>query len=283
LLKLRDQTRAYFEQPTVEEHVAPIEVLARQLGHTYHYHTHTEDMVEERIPPVTLTVEAWTVSLKQAWAINLREYADPEARYIEAGKNPFDFTIAVSLPDESGQLVQHHIRGVLRYYPHNGSGETLPTIDLHRCETAAQASQDSTVATHRSEAAIADTFHVFWQYRLVPQSTIMELAYWPSPSWFSENRDRVAPNWRSRIHGSLFFEWSFPIRNNKLELNPSIPLKEVTRVSFAAESSRYLTVRSAVTQIEGHDVRRRPKHQKPIHGAYPPVAHARQRLHLSRH
>lgn len=62
---------------------------------------------------------------------------------------------------------------------------------------------------------------VYWQNRLVPESILSHLPFFPSTHSNSavSKKDSVAKDWKNRIGGFLFFDWSFRhISNNKLKI-----------------------------------------------------------------
>jgi hypothetical protein len=55
-------------------------------------------------------------------------------------------------------------------------------------------------------AAGGRTLDVFWCHRLVPESSLDSLPFWPSAEWARTHRDQLGPDWKNRLHGSLFFQ-----------------------------------------------------------------------------
>ena len=63
------------------------------------------------------------------------------------------------------------------------------------------------------------TFTIYWQNRLVPQSQVLKLPFFPELSSRSQcNAENIAVKWRYRVKGFLFFDWNQRISNNKLKL-----------------------------------------------------------------
>ena len=128
----------------------------------------------------------------------------------------------------------------IRYFPHNGSSETLPSRSYVKdslsagsasedaddiptqasalTQGPAQAPTSSASSSGSMTVAAERTLDVFWCHRLVPDSGLDSLPFWPSTKWENANLDKVGSHWRQRLHGSLFFPWHFPISNNKLKL-----------------------------------------------------------------
>lgn len=64
-----------------------------------------------------------------------------------------------------------------------------------------------------------DTFSVFWQNRLVPESTAKKLFFFPTWSKHQLAEKGISDRWQERVRGLLFFDWNFQfISNNKLKL-----------------------------------------------------------------
>lgn len=64
------------------------------------------------------------------------------------------------------------------------------------------------------------TFTIYWQDRLVPESFITKLTFFPDAVTKKQCSDKGLPEkWRWRVKGFLFFDWHFKhISNNKLKL-----------------------------------------------------------------
>jgi hypothetical protein len=183
------------------------------------------------------------------------------------------------------QEMQHRIRGEVRYYPHDGSRETLPTgndlLEIVKADhlnnneeenddddatededvffdallfggesssnkrskgtltqggnMLTQASQGTAIgraamtddnfvdltSDSSDKPQISKVFDVYWSHRLVPESKVNRLPFFPSDKWLLDHRDEIGPLCLDRLHGSLFFDWHFPISNNKLRLLPA--------------------------------------------------------------
>jgi hypothetical protein len=59
-----------------------------------------------------------------------------------------------------------------------------------------------------------DIFNVIWQNRLVPETTVRELHFFPKRKVVELNE-----KWKHRLKGFLFLDWNFGhISNNKLQI-----------------------------------------------------------------
>jgi hypothetical protein len=88
-------------------------------------------------------------------------------------------------------------------------------------ETYDQDTSGSSAVEARSNGNNLDrTIQVYWQNRLVPESTLSQLPFFPSTNANSSaSKFELAKSWRGRIGGFLFFDWSFRhISNNKLKI-----------------------------------------------------------------
>lgn len=59
---------------------------------------------------------------------------------------------------------------------------------------------------------------ILWVDRLVPESSISQLTFFPAPNEKKLINDNIAPLWKNRVKGYLFFDRNFPITNNKLRI-----------------------------------------------------------------
>jgi len=130
----------------------------------------------------------------------------------------------------------------VRYYPHNGQREPIlerrydpQPSDFEEAEDhdeEAGVSDDSATLTQASgltqagltqsgagsgggtrlsgsgtgKGVSSGTMDVFWCHRLVPESSLDSLPFWPSKEWENTHRDELGPDWKNRLHGSLFFQ-----------------------------------------------------------------------------
>ncbi|CAM9825307.1 unnamed protein product [Scytosiphon promiscuus] len=92
------------------------------------------------------------------------------------------------------------VTGVIHYYPYDGEKETRP-------QARADEEDDESI-----------TIEAFWEGRLVPESHAAGLSFFPPQRLNKKEREALGTSWRRRIKGMLFFDWNFPISNNKLKL-----------------------------------------------------------------
>ncbi len=97
------------------------------------------------------------------------------------------------------------------YFPYKNGCESRPhlsdVIDL------ADGSDHAVDLNANSESIV----RVYWQNRLVPETEVKDLPFFPNTT--SLNKAKVTRNWKSRVVGFLFFDWQFNlIANNKLKL-----------------------------------------------------------------
>ena len=98
-------------------------------------------------------------------------------------------------------------------------------------EDATSLDGDATQSTSRVEddsKVGASMINVYWQDRLVPETTLSALPFFPDYKRPSMCETMGIPaNWRDRLQGYLFFGWDFPhISNNKLKFQVDPNLDE---------------------------------------------------------
>ncbi len=97
------------------------------------------------------------------------------------------------------------VNGIVFYFPFKGK-ETKPVKLVEQTER----NDNGEVDTNNQ------TVYVYWQNRLVPETTISWLDFFPKPKLSDAT---LGKNWKDRILGLLFLDWNFPhISNNKLKL-----------------------------------------------------------------
>ena len=98
------------------------------------------------------------------------------------------------------------VKGIIFYFPFKGR-ETKPVKVIDQTErNDAGGEIDSST----------QTVYVYWQNRLVPETTISWLDFFPKPKSADAT---LGKNWKDRILGLMFLNWDFPhISNNKLKL-----------------------------------------------------------------
>ena len=150
---------------------------------------------------------------------------------------------------------KHTMRGMIFYYPHTSARESRPSLrakaawegdDLEgsagvtgHAAGAAPASPRGTTNTSSSSSSRArpsmaaplpsdleqqsvldDVFSVFWGDRLVPETEMRSLPFFPRAKTRLQCESAQLPeNWAGRIKGFLFLDWEFKhIQNNKLQI-----------------------------------------------------------------
>jgi len=147
----------------------------------------------------------------------------------------------------SGTRKRHVMRGMIFYYPHTSAKESRPTMRVKggvvrgNLDSAmgamdpaggASSSREASGRGRPSRAVIDiteteqqgfdDVFSVFWGDRLVPETELRSLPFFPlGARTRNECEDKKLPeNWAGRIKGFLFLDWEFKhIQNNKLQIN----------------------------------------------------------------
>ena len=120
------------------------------------------------------------------------------------------------------------MEGIIFYYPFEGGRETKPTrFESKATEDDEEGAEEGRHrhSQHRDEDeednANADTsvFDVFWQRRLVPESKVSVLKFFPKNDKYHSMQNNLPEAWRGRLKGFLFFDASFRhISNNKLKI-----------------------------------------------------------------
>jgi hypothetical protein len=126
------------------------------------------------------------------------------------------------------------VEGIIFYFPTKNGCTTIPdtssVVPRHLSHTAAQEVRSSQ-ASGAAASAVQEDFgilsaavggpmcSVYWQDRLVPETEITSLPFFPE--WRLARiceQNNVPVDWRDRIRGFLFFGWDFHhISNNKLK------------------------------------------------------------------
>jgi hypothetical protein len=103
------------------------------------------------------------------------------------------------------------VEGFLMYFPYRNGMESRPDHDI--LNEIIEESEVETTIRESTDCII----RIYWQNRLVPESHLQELPFFP-PLAIS-NRSDITRNWRARVVGCIFFDWQFNlIANNKLKL-----------------------------------------------------------------
>eukprot|EP00752_Nemacystus_decipiens_P004173 g3816.t1 len=128
---------------------------------------------------------------------------DVESRLNSTRKDSFLFHMEVLHPMQNPrgeEMKRLPVTGVIHYYPYDGDKETRPALRPDE-------EDDESI-----------TVEAFWEGRRVPESNAATLSFFPSSKLSKKEREALGSSWRRRIKGMLFFDWNFPISNNKLKL-----------------------------------------------------------------
>eukprot|EP01038_Epipyxis_sp_PR26KG_P014495 gene14495-19457_t len=230
----------------------------RKLDNTQNYQYsqyQSTQTVESTSPKLSLIFNIFKDN-ESKLLMNLNEDEDSIFyQYVNLGRNgqsrngpqPLKFSINIPSPDvinnnsfaaysqlsggQPGMILEHKLHGVLFYYPYEEGKETKPV---------------STSSSTSSEVEANDNhlFHVFWQNRLVPETFVEQLPFFPAGAKTKGQCDKkqIAVNWRNRIKGFLFFDWSFKhISNNKLKIQVDPNLNDWINSKEVHDSPFYLS------------------------------------------
>eukprot|EP01038_Epipyxis_sp_PR26KG_P014494 gene14494-19456_t len=129
---------------------------------------------------------------------------------------PLKFSITIPSPNlttgrsnEVRPTEKHTVNGILFYYPYKDGKSTKPKSNsFYEVET------NSNSTDH--------VFDVFWQNRLVPETHVEKLSFFPKTVSNIKKQCldmKISMDWKNRIKGLLFFDWNFKhISNNKLKI-----------------------------------------------------------------
>jgi len=115
----------------------------------------------------------------------------------------------------------HNVEGILFYYPFEGGRETRPERTPLLCEDDSDPGDEAGTALSKEGELDVPTFDIFWQHRLVPESKVSSLSFFPKGLRSAHQCEAVSVsvNWRRRLRGFLFFDAEFThISNNKLKI-----------------------------------------------------------------
>jgi hypothetical protein len=85
------------------------------------------------------------------------------------------------------------------YFPKTGEGKTNPNLTI----------------AGSADISEYPVFNVYWQSRLVPETAVCNLPFFPIRS----NKSNIPQDWKSRVKGYLFLDGTFKhISNNKLKI-----------------------------------------------------------------
>ena len=71
----------------------------------------------------------------------------------------------------------------------------------------------------------------FWQGRLVPDSHIYRLPFFPDAKRSAGDRDELPDKCLARVRGMLFWQWDMPISNNKVRVRDAEKKMQTRAVS----------------------------------------------------
>ena len=128
-------------------------------------------------------------------------------------------------------LQRQPVFGVVMYYPHKGGVESKP-VQRRSSATAEDRAEVSAEAPHTAhDGEFRDNnklFSVLWQDRLVPDTFVSQLPFFPlfsSKAFFA--KAGFSPSVQYRMKGFLFLSWNFKhISNNKLSIQMDPPLSD---------------------------------------------------------
>jgi hypothetical protein len=182
---------------------------------------------------ISISCELWQKGIR-TWGRNLAEHDSIISRHVSAAENTFDFEVEIKNPERpedcaEGETYIKYLtcKGRMYYFPFQG-GETRPWRGDDQCSFADDASiadepdddeqqqqQQQQQLTSGPSAEVVVNF--FWQGRLVPESKVSNMVFFPPAKLRPYDRDRFGP-WRQRTACALFMDWNCPISNNKLKL-----------------------------------------------------------------
>lgn len=82
--------------------------------------------------------------------------------------------------------------------------------------TQHQPDEDEEDQQSKAYVGTEDVFNVFWQHRLVPDTTVQDLKIFPTKGQAEKD---ISDRWKYRLKGFLFLDRKFPhITNNKLQI-----------------------------------------------------------------
>jgi hypothetical protein len=106
------------------------------------------------------------------------------------------------------------VDGLLFYFPTRAGLSTMPNVS-----SVIEADGDLGIYEDEAEEARKLACSVYWQDRLVPETEIKTLPFYPSAKSATQcDQEKIPVKWRDRVRGFLFFGWDFRhISNNKLK------------------------------------------------------------------
>lgn len=137
------------------------------------------------------------------------------------------------------------------YYPTRSGNPTKPRKSSLMVDLADEDGHCSdTCKEDEVESAHQNAVSVYWQDRLVPETQLASLPFFPDCRTQHQcEKESIPVGWRDRLHAFLFFGWDFKhISNNKLKFQVDPNLDE-----WLNDKKRYRD-----------DVKTDPKHLTPV-------------------
>ena len=149
-----------------------------------------------------------------------------------------------------GSELTHIVQGILFYYPFDGK-ETRPSGRIkYKCppsvtvlddaytdederelyegvpDTDIESGESHTQGETHQGGAVGSVFSVFWSDRLVPETKLKSLSFFPKINKLQELvKKKIPGKWHSRLKGFLFFDHRYEkISNNKLKILSNLEL-----------------------------------------------------------
>jgi hypothetical protein len=114
------------------------------------------------------------------------------------------------------------VQGMLFYFPYFEGKESRPMSlssfeDTYLTSRAAGGSSERDDDYSRATEILMEqdpTFSIYWQDRLVPESTVNRLPFFPTcTTRYDCSREDIPERWKFRIKGFLFFDWDFQVKS----------------------------------------------------------------------
>lgn len=195
--------------------------------------------MEETQSPLEIIYSHYNTESRQ-FSINLADAKDFVQQCFDDAEDVFPFSFEVPDPNgemnvrNSSQLTQVQsspklkIRGFLLYFPVYLGASTRPKFQILEnvvSTASASASQDTknnspTIdSNNSSDENIDQIIRIYWQDRLVPETTMSQLSFFPKTTRIDLEKLGIGTNWKQRLIGFIFFDWKFKhISNNKLKI-----------------------------------------------------------------
>lgn len=178
----------------------------------------------------------------QQFYINLADAKDFVQQCFDDAEDAFPFSLEVPDPNgelnirNSSQLTQLQsspklkIKGFLLYFPVYLGASTRPKFQLLETTSTSTATASATQESSKNNLSITDSnnssddnvdqiIRIYWQDRLVPETIISQLSFFPKTTKIDLEKLGIGTNWKQRLVGFLFFDWKFKhISNNKLKI-----------------------------------------------------------------